>query len=170
MAFGTGSHATTRGVARALDTVLASRPGAGVLDVGCGSGLLTIAAARLGHPAVGVEIDPVALENARHNGRLNGVSEQAAPGGGSVRWLEGSAADVPGTFPVVVANILAEVLIEIAPHVVSRCSADLLLSGLLRSQEAAVLEAYAGMEVVSAEAQPLEGDESEGWLVLHLRR
>ncbi len=153
LAFGTGTHATTRGVARMLDRLLASRPGAALLDVGCGSGILSIAAKRLGHPATGVEIDPVALENARHNARLNGVE---------LDLRVGSAADVEGRFPIVVANILATILVDIAPEVRARVGGDLVLSGLLPSQESAVLAAYAPLEVVTREA---EGE----WVVLHLR-
>ena len=154
MAFGTGSHATTRGVARALDDLLARRPGAAVLDVGCGSGVLAIAAARLGHPVVGVEIDPVALENARQNVAANGVR---------VELVLGSAADIPGRFPVVVANILASILVEIAADIRARCEADLILSGALEGQVERVLAAYAPMRLVE---RRMEGE----WAVLHLRR
>jgi ribosomal protein L11 methyltransferase len=153
MAFGTGSHATTRGVARALDALLAERPGAAVLDIGCGSGVLAIAAARLGHRAVGVEIDPVALENARQNVAANGVE---------VELVHGSADTIEERFPVVVANILATILIEIAPQIRARCAGDLVLSGLLENQRADVVRAYAPMRVVS---DVLEGE----WVVLHLR-
>lgn len=153
MAFGTGSHATTRGVARMLDGILAARPGARVLDVGCGSGVLAIAAARLGHRAVGVEIDPVALENARRNVAANGVE---------VELVCGSADDIAERFPVVVANILARILVQIAPEVTARCGGDLVLSGLLENQEAEVLAAYAPLRPV---ARATEGE----WVVLHLR-
>ncbi len=154
MAFGTGSHDTTRGVARALDGLLAARPGAAVLDVGCGSGVLSIAAARLGHRAVGVEIDPVALKNAARNVAANGVE---------VELVCGSAADIEGRYPVVVANILATILVEIAPDVRARCGADLILSGVLEGQVDGVLDAYAPLRLVE---RRMEGE----WAVLHLRR
>ena len=160
MAFGTGTHATTRGVIRLLDGVLARHPGrpgvppGRVLDLGTGSGILAIVAALLGHDAVGVEIDPVALENAAHNLRLNGVEDR-------VRLVEGSVDAVPGPFPGVVANILAGTLIELAAPIRAQVGADLVLSGILGPQAEAVVAAYPDLRLVE------RVDDGE-WAILHL--
>jgi ribosomal protein L11 methyltransferase len=155
MAFGTGTHETTRGVMRALDAHLPAAPTT-LLDVGCGSAILSIAAARLGHRAVGVEIDPVAVDNARHNLRLNGVGDR-------VELHVGSADAVAGRFPVVVANILAHILVELAPLIVERTGDVLVLSGMLHGQVDAVRAAYAALDEV-------ERLEEGPWTVLVLRR
>lgn len=155
LAFGTGTHETTRGVMRALDAHLPPAPSA-VLDVGCGSAILSIAAARLGHRAVGVEIDPVAVQNARHNLKLNGVADR-------VTLHVGSADAAAGRFPLVVANILAHILVELAPLIVDRVGDVLILSGMLHGQVDAVRAAYAGLDEV-------ERFEEGPWTVLVLRR
>lgn len=153
MAFGTGSHATTRVVMNTMDALLGDRPPLSVLDVGTGSGILAIGAARLGHRVIGVEIDEVALQNAEQNVAANG-----AP----VTLIHGSADAVDGRFDLVIANIIAPILIEIAPAVMARVGGDLLLSGVLPRQVDAVLAAYAPMRCV-ARAQ------DEEWVVLHLQ-
>lgn len=157
MAFGTGSHATTRGVMQAVDGLLADRAALTVLDVGTGSGILAIAAAMLGHDVLGVEIDSTALENAAENVATNG-----AP----VRLQVGSAADVPGTFDLVIANIIAPILIEIAPAVMARVGDDLLLSGVLDWQVDDVLAAYAPMRLIT---RTVVADAESPWTVLHLQ-
>jgi ribosomal protein L11 methyltransferase len=137
MAFGTGSHPTTALCLGALDRELSRRPGAAVLDVGTGSGLLAIAAARLGARRVaGTENDAAALEVARENAARNGVS---------VELSLSPPASVTGRFDVVVANILANTLVELAPEVASKVAPGgaLYLSGLLAGQEEQVREAYA---------------------------
>lgn len=155
MAFGTGTHETTRGVLRALDPLLGD-PARPVLDVGCGSGILAIAAARRGHRAVGVEIDAVALDNARLNVGLNGVTDR-------VGLVVGSADAVTEGFPIVVANIIAPILVEIAPQVLARATDVLVLSGMLHAQAPTVRAAYAELlEVDCLEEGP--------WTVLVLRR
>lgn len=97
MAFGTGHHETTR---MALET-LARRiePGMRVLDLGTGSGILAIAAAKLGAEVVGVDIDPAVIPLAVKNAHLNNVQ---------ARFLEGSLEDVEGPVDLVVANLYAE--------------------------------------------------------------
>lgn len=113
MAFGTGEHASTRGVLRLLESAI--RPGDRVLDVGTGSGILAIAAVRLGAGHVlAVESDPVAIPNARENLERNGVA-------GSVT-LENALVDDPyldalgpGRVDLIVANVLSGVLIPLLP-------------------------------------------------------
>jgi ribosomal protein L11 methyltransferase len=156
MAFGTGQHQTTRGCIRMLDKVLAAAPGAAVLDVGCGSGILSIVSARLGSEAIGVEIDVESFVNARENVAVNGVEDR-------VRLIEGSADAVPGVFPVVVANILAVTLIEIADQIRARAGAELVLAGLMVPDVDRVVAAYPDFSLVD------RLDDGE-WAILHMRR
>lgn len=155
MAFGTGTHATTRGCMKVLDTLLGQREPTQILDVGCGSAILAIAAAQLGHEVTGVDIDGDALRSAQANLRLNGVEDR-------VRLIEGTAGVVPESFPIVVANILAPILIANAAEITARCEADLILSGLMAKHESDVRAAYKSLECVS---RTTEGE----WLILHLR-
>ena len=113
MAFGTGEHASTRGVLRLLEASI--RPGDRVLDVGTGSGILAIAACRLGASHVlAVESDPVAIPTARENLERNGVAEAVT--------LENALVDHayldalgPGSVDLIVANVLSGVLIPLLP-------------------------------------------------------
>ena len=110
MAFGTGLHPTTQQCLVALSTL--PLEGRAVLDVGTGSGILAIAAAKRGaSPVVAVDTDAISVEAARENTARNGA---VIPVG------EGSAADVPGRFDVVIANIVSPVLQKIAPDLVAR--------------------------------------------------
>ncbi|MCA9527130.1 MAG: 50S ribosomal protein L11 methyltransferase [Myxococcales bacterium] len=155
MAFGTGQHATTRGVLGALDDLLGDRAPTRVLDVGTGSGILAIAAALLGHDVVGTDNDDVALVNAAENVETNGVGDR-------VRLVVSERPEEGERFPVVVVNIIAPVLIALAEDVKAHVGGDLLLSGLLASQEEAVRAAYAPLVVVDRRE---DGD----WVILHLR-
>jgi ribosomal protein L11 methyltransferase len=161
MAFGTGTHATTSLCLAALSDVLSQRPGAAVLDVGTGSGLLAIAARKLGAARVaGNDNDPVAVAVARENAERNGVALE----------LTGDPVEaIPGTFDVVVANILANVLVELAPALAAKVAAGgvLLLSGILVPQEDEVRSAY-----LAAGLAPLPGgDRRQGeWSLLAVRR
>jgi ribosomal protein L11 methyltransferase len=134
LAFGTGSHATTRLCLRWLDANL--QRGASLLDYGCGSGILAIAAARLGAGAVsGVDVDAQALAASRANARTNAVNARF----GLPETLRRA------TFDVVVANILANPLQLLAPLLAGRVRAqgDIVLSGILESQALVVAAAYA---------------------------
>lgn len=131
LAFGTGSHPSTRLVLAFLERIL--RGGERVLDYGCGSGILAIAAAKLGARQVdAVDLDPAAVETARANALANAVALTAA---------------LPDALPVadydlVVANILAQPLIELAPRLARR-GARVALAGILEAQAAEVAQAYA---------------------------
>jgi len=134
LAFGTGSHASTRLVLAYLDRVVCG--GEAVLDYGCGSGILAIAAAKLGAGRIdAVDHDPIALEVARANARANAVE---------LRVFAPEAA-APDRYDLVVANILARPLIELAPRLAGQAQrgAGLGLSGPLASQAEEVLRAYA---------------------------
>lgn len=110
MAFGTGLHPSTRLCLAALEDVV--RPGDAVLDVGTGSGVLTIVAAKLGAGVlVATDIDPIAVRVAQENVRANGL--ELAPAGPVEVRQESIPAGMAGRFQVVVANILAEVLAKL---------------------------------------------------------
>ena len=134
LAFGTGTHPTTRLCLQWLAQNVDAR--ASVLDYGCGSGILAIAAAKLGAPrVVGVDIDPQALAATRDNATRNGVAVQVA------------SADTlaPERFSIVAANILANPLVLLAPALTARVrpGGRLALSGILASQADVVRAAYA---------------------------
>jgi len=151
LAFGTGSHPTTKLVLRFLERTL--RGGERVLDYGCGAGVLAIAAAKLGASHVSaVDIDPQAVtvtyENSRANRvRVDACLPQALP---------------PGRYDVIVANILAQPLIDLAPVLSAQAEQGtrLALAGILESQARDVAKAYAGR----FETNVAERD--EGWALL----
>jgi ribosomal protein L11 methyltransferase len=156
LAFGTGSHASTRLVLQYLEINV--RAGSRVLDYGCGSGILAIVAAKLGAGEIAaVDIDPQALEATDSNARQNRVA------------LQVSAPDSlpPGTYDLIVANILAGPLIALEPLLASRTrpGGRIALSGILDSQAADVVAAYARDFDAAVAAT------DEGWaLVEGLRR
>jgi len=134
MAFGTGSHPTTRLCLEWLERNVS--PACTVLDYGCGSGILAIAAARLGAGRVaGVDIDPQAVESARANAERNGVTALFAD----------SAEPVAGEYDLVVANILSNPLRVLAPAICAHVSSGgrLALSGILREQAEEIVAIYA---------------------------
>ena len=134
MAFGTGSHPTTRLCLEWLERNVS--PGCRLLDYGCGSGILAIAAARLGAGSVaGVDIDPQAVEAARANAERNGVTALFAD----------SAQPVAGEYDLVVANILSNPLRVLAPAICAhvRSGGRLALSGILREQADEIIAIYA---------------------------
>jgi ribosomal protein L11 methyltransferase len=165
LAFGTGHHGTTRGCLLLLDHVLKARRPARVLDLGTGTGVLAIAAARALHRGVlASDIDPPSVVVARDNARLNGA-------GGRVQVIRatgfaalGFAAHKP--FDLVLANILANPLRQLAGpmsrHLATR--AQVILSGLLNHQAGAVIAAYRARGLV-----PVRHLKIEGWSSLLLR-
>ena len=133
-AFGTGSHPTTRMCLAWLEKHVV--PGASVLDYGCGSGILGIAAMKLGAArAAGVDIDPMALETARYNSRRNGTALEVLDAQQGLR----------GVYDVTVANILANPLRMLAPLIAShtRAAGAIALAGILDEQADEVIAAYA---------------------------
>lgn len=134
MAFGTGSHPTTRLCLEWLEREV--QPGESLLDYGCGSGILAIAGARLGAARVaGVDIDPQAVQAARDNAERNGVTALFAD----------SAEPVAGEYDLVVANILSNPLRVLAPAICAhvRSGGRLALSGILREQAEEIIGIYA---------------------------
>jgi ribosomal protein L11 methyltransferase len=151
LAFGTGSHPTTRLCLDWLDRHL--MPGQSVVDYGCGSGILAIAAARLGAGSVtGVDIDPQAIAASRYNARQNRISASFI------------AADepLPGPADVVVANILSGPLRVLAPLLaeLTVTGGKLVLSGILQSQARDVMSAYGAWFRMEAPAV------EDGWVRL----
>lgn len=149
MAFGTGTHGTTRlcleALVRAMDEVAAPR----VLDVGTGSGILAIAAAALGAPRVlACDIDPEACRVAEENARANGVAARIEV---TDRPLEALAGD----FDIVLANILAEENVRLAAELTRRLAPGgfLILSGILREKEALVREGFSAFALSGPEVR-----------------
>ena len=156
-AFGSGDHETTRLVLRLLVELI--RGGERVLDVGCGSGILSIAATRLGAASsVAIDIDDDAVAVARRNAMLNGVASRCEV---STRRIE----RVEGVYDVVLANIETEVLVHMPDPLQARMGPGgvLVLSGILRCERDALLAAYGSMEI---EREIHEGQ----WCALLLRR
>lgn len=140
LAFGSGTHSTTALCLRWLDGLAAdgTLAGARVLDFGCGSGILALAALKLGAAdAVGVDNDPQALQASTDNARRNAVDTRLA-----VYLPEDEPA---ATYPVVVANILASALDALAATLAARVAPGgrIALSGILRGQETELLQRYA---------------------------
>ena len=161
MAFGTGHHPTTRACLELLEAL--TPQGARVLDVGCGSGILGIAAVKLGaSSAFGLDVDAAAVRTARANAADNGVS-------GSVEAAEGTlphAGAPDGAFDVVLANISSKVVSELAPHL-ARAAAPggvVVASGLIEGKSAAAEAALA-----AAGMMPQERRAGGDWVTLACR-
>lgn len=155
MAFGTGSHPTTRLCLQWLCDAVA--PGCSVLDYGCGSGILGIAAAKLGAADVlGIDIDEKAVEAARDNAERNSVSMR----------LQHSGTPLNETFDLVVANILTNPLCVLAPAIAARIAAGgrVALSGVLDTQAEQVIEAWAPFVTLRV------GASLDGWIRLEGQR
>ena len=158
LAFGTGTHPTTAMCLRALDADLP--PGRRVVDYGCGSGILGIAAARLGAAAVlGVDNDPQAITASRDNAQRNEVSDAAFP---VVLPQDHLVTGWQASADWVVANILAGPLVALAPVLTALMvpGGRLLLAGLLADQAEAIIEAYAPEVALSV------ADQQEEWVLL----
>jgi len=165
LAFGTGHHGTTRGCLLLLDHVLKARPPQRVLDLGTGTGVLAIAAAKaLRRPILASDIDAPSVMVARENARLNGVGEFV-----QVIRATGFAAPEFATnapFDLVLANILANPLRQLAGPMSRHLArgAFVILSGLLNHQAPAVRAAYRARGLV-----PVRHLKIEGWSSLLLR-
>lgn len=166
LAFGTGHHGTTLGCLLALVDELRQRRPQRVLDVGTGTGILALAAARaLRRTVIAGDIDPVAVDVARANARLNGagnhIRHYAAPG------VRHALADRPRRFDLVFANILARPLRQLAPAIAGVLAGPgtLILSGLLARDVPGVLSAYAAQGL-----RLRKRTDREGWATLVLKR
>jgi ribosomal protein L11 methyltransferase len=159
MAFGTGTHETTRLCLEWLD---ASWTGGSLLDVGTGSGILAIAAALLATEAtiVGVDVDPVAVDVARENAALNDVAERIA-------FQTGGPDSLEERFDVVLANLTADVVSQLAPRLSARVASGgtLVVSGVLAEQADDVAR---DLEAVGLER--LSRRDAGEWVALELKR
>ncbi len=157
LAFGTGTHATTALCLEWLDA--APLAGERILDVGAGSGILSIAALALGAASVHAQdIDPQALIATRDNAARNGIGSALSVASADAAWGE--------DYGVVLANILAEPLVELAPAIAAatRAGGAVVLSGLLTGQAGAVTAAYAPWFDMQGPRQ------RDGWALLVGRR
>ncbi len=151
MSFGTGQHGTTRGCLQVMDKLSIDGNVLTLADIGCGSGILAIAAAKLGYGNIlAVDNDPDAVRIARENARLNGELERI-----DFQVAALGTTPLPHRFDVVVANILADVLIAQAGVLVAAISdtpaARLVLSGILNSQADDVIAAFRPFRFVPTE-------------------
>jgi ribosomal protein L11 methyltransferase len=156
LAFGTGTHPTTALCLQILESLPVT--GRSVIDYGCGSGILGLAALKLGASRViAVDLDPQALLATRENARHNGLSSSLT--------VQDTDAALPAAF-CVMANILAGPLIELAPKLTAACEPGgvLLLSGLLKTQAYAVKAAY------SAAFDIVQVAERDDWCCVYARR
>jgi len=140
LAFGSGHHATTATCLNLLSD--ANISGKSALDVGCGSGILSIAAAKLGADVDMCDSDPLAIVSAEENTKINGVTINNS-------W-EGSAVDCSMEYDLVIANIVADVIVAIAPSLKKCLKMDgsLLLSGILDKYEGKVTDKFKEYKVL----------------------
>jgi ribosomal protein L11 methyltransferase len=158
LAFGTGHHGTTRGCLLLLDRVLKAYRPRRVLDLGTGTGVLAISAAKaLRIKVLASDIDPLSVKVARDNARLNGTDE-------FVKTIRAAGLSAPqfatnGPFDLVLANILANPLRQMATPMARHlaCSAMIILSGLLPHQAQSVIAAYRGRGLVLERQIQIEG-------------
>ena len=159
-AFGTGLHPTTALCLEALDDIAQLAPPKSVLDVGTGSGILALAALSLGVPdALGLDLDGEALRVAAENARINGMSER-------LQLALGGPESATGTWPLVLANVLAAPLIEMAPILVQRVGhhCELVLSGVPSSLAEDVTRPYRRLGMHRTEMKS-----RDGWVALLFR-
>lgn len=165
-AFGTGHHGTTAGCLQRIGEIVPTEKPRNALDLGTGSAVLAIAIAKLAPiPVLATDIDPVAVDVAAGNVRLNGVESHVqlavAPD------FDHPAFAASGPFDLIVANILANPLIGLAPSMTTQLAAhgSVLLSGILETQHDAVLAAYTSTGLRHVSTLPMEG-----WVTIHLKR
>jgi ribosomal protein L11 methyltransferase len=162
MAFGTGTHATTRGCMEFIEQVAVTfrQTEFSALDVGTGSGILAIALAKMGAQRVwAVDVDPVALQAARENLRCNHVQK-------TIHLSEARLGRIRKSFPVVVANLTAETIIDLAGALESRVAPKgfLILSGVVNSKTQRVIDQFA------ADFKVMRRKREKEWVTLLLRR
>lgn len=156
-AFGTGTHETTQLLLAEIERRVV--PGVELLDVGTGSGILSIAALKLGAArATALDNDPLAVDATRENAERNGVADRLSASDASVETIAGQ-------YPLVLANIEARVLVPLAAAITARVAPKglLMLSGLLATDVDSVRAAYSGFDEL---ARPARGD----WRALVLAR
>ncbi|EJF88285.1 ribosomal protein L11 methyltransferase [Bartonella vinsonii subsp. arupensis OK-94-513] len=164
-AFGTGHHGTTAGCLEMIAKVMKHENPKNVLDLGTGSGVLAIGIAMLKPVCVlASDIDPIAIQVAQHNIELNGVKEYITAVTATGFSHNKIASRAP--FDLIVANILANPLIEIAQEMVQALQkgGSLILSGILEEQHPHVLEVY-----IKQGLKHIETYHRQGWVTIHLK-
>jgi ribosomal protein L11 methyltransferase len=159
-AFGTGFHPTTALCLQFLDEIVGDGSPDAVLDVGIGSGILALSALMLGVPhAVGIDLDEIALSVSARNADLNGLRDR-------LRLVRGGPEGLAGAWPLVLANVLAAPLMEMAPSLVRRVGrhGQLMLSGIPASLEGDVERIYRRLGMLRARVAT-----RAGWVALLLR-
>lgn len=162
MAFGTGTHETTQLCAAIIDEILASKTVNSLLDVGCGSAILSMQASGLGVPrVVGIDVDATALEVARENIAKNGYSPQ------QIALSTTPIQQISQEFEVVIANILAHILLTIRDELFRTVApgGDLVLSGITDAQFPDFQKAFQNPRFDEISVRR-DGE----WVALHLRR
>jgi ribosomal protein L11 methyltransferase len=165
MAFGTGHHATTVGCLDLIGAVARRERPRNALDLGTGSGVLAIALAKLAHiPVLATDIDPVAVRIAAENAWLNGVASHVSTS--TAAGFHHPSIAAAGPFDLIVANILARPLMQLAPAMRRHLApgGSLILSGILARQRNAVLAAYSGARFRHVSTRTI-GD----WVAIHLK-
>lgn len=158
-AFGTGHHATTAGMLRAIEEIVSTRKIRRALDVGTGSGILAIAIAGLTDATVtAIDIDDAALENARLNAKYNCVAAR-------IEFSSNPLNQVPGKFDLVVTNILSKILIALAPDLKRRVASrgTLVLGGILAREAESVAAHYREFRLVTKQID-------RGWATMVFER
>ena len=144
MAFGTGTHPTTQLCLELIENAFVTGHKSHIIDIGCGSGILSIAALKLGaESALGVDIDPESIVNSRENADANEVGDELILGVGSVHEFLDGMFEFKGA-PLVVANILAPIIIRLFDAGMADLIEEngaIILSGILQEQEESVIEA-----------------------------
>ena len=166
MAFGTGTHPTTQLCLELMEKEYANQPPSCVIDVGCGSGILSIAAIKLGTPTVlGVDIDAGSVKNSRENADANKVGDEFILGVGSVDEIRNGKFAFAKA-PLVVANILAPVIVRLFDGGLAELIEDqgtIILSGILEDQAERVIEAGQARGLIMLERRQM-GD----WVALKM--
>lgn len=160
LAFGTGTHETTQMCATYLDNLLLEMDSPSVLDVGCGSGILSMLAVKLGAcDVVGIDTDATAIDIARENARQNGVE-------GQIEFTDERLASITRNFDIVVANILSSILLELRDDLVEHLTerGDLILSGIDTASEDKLLSFFSNVSL-----QRMDRRQRSKWIALHFQ-
>jgi ribosomal protein L11 methyltransferase len=165
LAFGTGHHGTTAGCLEMISDIVRNEKPRNALDAGAGSAVLAIAIAKLAHiPVLATDIDPVATKVARENVRRNGVAARVSCE--TAVGMRHAAILHNAPFDLIVANILARPLMDLAPKLAAQLASggSVILSGILASQRQRVLAAYRQQALFHVKTLW-----RNGWVTLHLR-